>query len=323
MARHVSESNADPSHVILESIEGDSRSRTAATALSRPVARCETAPNTIAYKSSANRHCPIAKAPAARMAPDARLTVPVPVTNHVVFTLHTRSPTIATRHAGSTIFCSRSSAETIADDRPPTPKLWLARMVSPQCCTLGSAMTHHPPLARIVPAGASRPTARWVSLSSWILPARPRASPRVGDCSGEKLVARPRGRLLSLPSATIHLADVSILRRLPAPLAQAEWVATQSAVRRRPERWLAYCRVYTIALPIANSRLVAFGEQCVTIMEGLPHRGRDRLPAACTPRHRQVSALPHPLLPKCLHRPSATTACSPKLVRPDNIVPRP
>jgi hypothetical protein len=124
--------------------------------------------------------------------------------------------------------------------------------------TWGSALTHHPHVHMIVPAGGlSADAGRWIS-------ARP------GFLVHVKVLSRLfRGRLLAM-LAEAHaqdrltffgdhaaLADKRAFKRFLAPLRRSEWVVYAKEPFAGPQAVLAYLSRYTHRVAISNRRLVA------------------------------------------------------------------
>src|SRR5260370_1315601 len=132
--------------------------------------------------------------------------------------------------------------------------------------TWGSAMTHHPHVHMIVPGGGISPDGkRWVSCRpGFFLPVRV-LSRLFRRLFLEKLVAAHAVGRLSFFGDHVHLADAQSFAAFLAPLRKAEWVVYAKRPFGGPEAVLAYLSPYTHRLSIANSRLIAFYDQCVTL----------------------------------------------------------
>src|SRR5260370_40959318 len=81
----------------------------------------------------------------------------------------------------------------------------------------------------------------------------------------EKPVAAPAAGRLSFFGDHVHLADAQSFAAFLAPLRKAEWVVYAKRPFGGPEAVLAYLSRYTHRVAIANSRLIAFDEQGVTL----------------------------------------------------------
>jgi Putative transposase/Transposase zinc-binding domain len=255
---------ANRGHVSLDQLKVMSaieRCRTAA--LGGHVARCENdacGHSTIAYNSCRNRHCPKCQGAAARTWLAEREAELLPVGYfHVVYTVPAPIADIAYQNK-RTIYdllmkAAASTTLTIAAD----PRHMGARIgITAVLHTWGSALTHHPHVHMIVPAGGlSEDGGRWIA-------ARPHFLVPV------KVLSRLfRGRLLAMLAdaheqdrltffgAHAALADKRAFKRFLAPLRRREWVVYAKEPFAGPEQVLRYLSRYTHRVAISNRRLVA------------------------------------------------------------------
>ena len=148
-------------------------------ALGGHVLRCDACAQVqIAYNSCRNRHCPKCQARAARRWLEARQADLLPVDYyHVVFTLP--APISAIAYYNKTVLYDllfAVAAETLRTIAADPQHLGAQVGVTLVLHTWGSALTHHPHVHGIVPAGASPPTANGGS------PASRASSCRCGCC---------------------------------------------------------------------------------------------------------------------------------------------
>jgi len=255
---------ANRGHVSLDQLKVMSaieRCRTAA--LGGYVARCEneTCGHTvIAYCSCRDRHCPKCQGAAARQWLAERETELLPVGYfHVVYTVPAPIADIAYQNK-RTIYdlimkAAASTTLTIAAD----PRHLGARIgITAVLHTWGSALTHHPHVHMIVPAGGlSADGGRWIKS-------------RPGFLVHIKALSRLfRGRLLAM-LAEAHaqdrltffgehaaLADKRAFKRFLAPPRRREWVVYSKKPFAGPEQVLRYLSRYTHRVAISNRRLIA------------------------------------------------------------------
>ena len=273
---------AHAGHVSLDQLKVMSAIENCRTAaLGGHVARCEDcAYTTIAYNSCRNRHCPKCQGAAAKqwLAEREAELLPVPY-YHVVFTLPAPIADIAYQNKAVIYdLLFKASAETltmIAAD----PKHLGARVgVTSVLHTWGSALTHHPHIHMIVPGGGiSLDGTRWVSCrKGFFLPVRV-LSRLFRRLFLEKLMAwHEAGRLYFFGNHT-PLADAQAFAAYLAPLRKTEWVVYAKRPFGGPEAVLAYLSRYTHRVAIANSRLIAVGDNGVAFRwKDYRADGRDR-----------------------------------------------
>jgi len=259
---------ANAGHVSLDQMKVMSaieRCRTAA--LGGHVARCvDCAHTVIAYNSCRNRHCPKCQGAAAREWLAEREAELLPVGYfHVVFTLPGPIADIAYQNKTAIYgLLFKAAAETtlaIAAD----PKHLGARIGITAVLTWGSAMTHHPHLHMIVPGGGiALDGQRWVSCRpGFFLPVRVLAR-LFRRLFLNMLAAAHEASRLNFFGDHAALADTQAFTDFLAPLRKAEWVVYAKRPLGGPEAVLAYLARYTHRVAIANSRLVACGQNGVT-----------------------------------------------------------
>jgi hypothetical protein len=309
---------ANRGHVSLDQLKVMSaieRCRTAA--LGGHVARCENdacAHTTIAYNSCRNRHCPKCQGAAARKWLAEREAELLPVGYfHVVYTLPAPIADIAYQNKRAIYdLLIKAAAETTltiaADPRHLGARIGITAVLH----TWGSALTHHPHVHMIVPAGGlSADGGRWVS-------ARP------GFLVPVKVLSRLfRGRLLAMLTEAhaqdrltffgdhAALADKRAFKRFLAPLRRREWVVYSKKPFAGPQAVLAYLSRYTHRVAISNRRLVAADANGVAFRwkdyrivpeARLRHDGPDRWKTMTLTAHEFIRRFLMHVLPKGFHR---------------------
>lgn len=214
----------------------------------------------IAYNSCKNRHCPKCQGPAARdwMAARAEDLLPVEYF-HVVFTLPAQIARIAYWNKkavyGLLFKTSARTLDTIAAD----PRHLGARIgMTSVLHTWGSALTHHPHVHIIVPAGGLSPEGtRWISCRpGFFLPVRV-LSRLFRRLFLEGLMALHRTGDLAFFGDLAPLSEANALSTYLAPLRKTEWVVYAKQPFGGPEAVLAYLSRYTHRVAISNSRLIS------------------------------------------------------------------
>ena len=221
----------------------------------------------IAYNSCRNRHCPKCQGAAARDWLAARQADLLPVGYfHVVFTLPAEIADIAYQNKAviyDLLFRAASAAMImIAAD----PKHLGARIgITAVLHTWGSAMTHHPHVHMIVPAGGiSFDGTRWISCRpGFFLPVRV-LSRLFRRLLLKKLADAHVAGHLQLFGDLAHLAETPAFNALLAPLRKKNWFVYAKPPFAGPEAVLAYLSRYTHRVAISNSRLIALDEAGVT-----------------------------------------------------------
>jgi len=238
---------ANAGHVSLDQLKVMSAiERCRTVALGGHVARCEDCAHTvIAYNSCRNRHCPKCQGAAAKEWLAEREAELLPVGYfHIVFTLPGPIADIAYQNKAVIYdLLFKAAAETtltIAAD----PKHLGARIgITAVLHTWGSALTHHPHLHMIVPAGGlSDDRARWIACRpTFFLPVR--VLSRLFRRLFLKMlaVAYAAGRLVFFGDHAA-LADTRAFTAFVAPLRKTEWVVYAKRPFGGPQAVLASSR---------------------------------------------------------------------------------
>ena len=237
-------------------------------ALGGHVERCEGCAHTrVAYNSCRNRHCPKCQAVAARqwLVDRQAELLPVPY-YHVVFTLPATLGALAFHNKAAVYdLLFRAAAETLstiaADPRHLGARIGATAVLH----TWGSALTHHPHVHVIVPGGGvSLDGSRWIACKpGFFLPVRV-LSRLFRRLFLEGLAAlNEAGRLLFFGELA-SLADRKAFAAALARLSRCEWVVYAKRPFAGPKAVLAYLSRYTHRVAIANARLIALEDKCVT-----------------------------------------------------------
>jgi hypothetical protein len=276
-------------------------------ALGGHVERCEDCGHSrIAYNSCRNRHCPKCQGAVARDWLAAREADLLPVGYfHVVFTLPAEIGPIAYQNKARVYdLLFRAAAETLLTIAADPKHLGARIGATAVLHTWGSAMTHHPHIHMIVPAGGiSLDGTRWVHCrANFLLPA--------------PVLSRLFRRLFLTRLADAHRAgqlaffgEIEGLRRCEAftahlaPLKRKKWFVYAKPPFAGPEAVLAYLARYTHRVAISNSRLVSLNERGVTFrFKDYRRNGRARFGTmTLTPNEFIRRFLLH-VLPKGFHR---------------------
>ena len=280
-------------------------------ALGGHLIRCEKcAHEHVAYNSCRNRHCPKCQGAAANdwlAAREAEL-LPVPYC-HVVFTVPAQIADIA-YHNKAVVYdiLFKATAETliaIAAD----PKHLGARIgITAVLHTWGSALTHHPHLHCIVPAGGiSLDGEHWVACRpNFFLPVRV-LSKRFRWRFLERLRdAHDAGRLCFFNDLA-PLAERDAFDARLAPLLELDWVVHAKPPVAGPAAGLAYLARYTHRVAISNSRLVACDGGNVRFRykdyrAAKANGGRARHKTMTLPAHEFIRRFLIHVLPSSFHR---------------------
>jgi len=235
------------------------------------VAACEDCGHTvISYNSCGNRHCPKCQGAAARtwLAEREAELLPLPY-YHVVFTLPAAIGPIAYPNKAEVYgLLFKAAAETmltIAAD----PKHLGARIgITAVLHTWGSALTHHPHVHMIVPAGGlSLDGERFVPCRGrrrrFFLPARV-LSRLFRRLMLEKLVAAYHKGLLTFKGSLAKLAPAAAFAAAMKPLRWKKWFVYIKEPFAGPKAVLAYLSRYTHRVAISNTRLIARDGRSVT-----------------------------------------------------------
>src|SRR6266851_793641 len=170
--------------------------------------------------------------------------------------------------------------------------------------TWGSALTHHPHLHMIVPGGGiALDRQRWVSCRpAFFLPVRVLSRLFRRRLLKMLAAAHEAGRLNFFGDHAAR-ADTKAFTAFLAPLHKAEWVVYAKRPFGGPEAVLAYLARYTHRVAIANSRLVACGQNGVTFKwKDYRIEGPARYKLMTLPTHEFIRRFLMHVLPKGLHR---------------------
>ena len=221
----------------------------------------------IAYNSCRNRHCPKCQGSAAQRWLQARSADLLPVDYyHLVFTLPAPLSALAYTNKelmyGLLFDVAAETLRTIAAD----PKHLGARIgLTLVLHTWGSALTHHPHVHGIVPAGGLALDAdRWVPCRpGFFLPVRVLSRLFRRRFLEALSAAHARGQLQCFGEFAA-LSNATDFAQWLAPLRQCEWVVYAKRPFAGPAAVLAYLSRYTHRVAISNSRLLALDERGVT-----------------------------------------------------------
>ena len=299
---------ANAGHVSLDQLKVMSaieRCRTAA--LGGHVARCEDCAHTvIAYNSCRNRHCPKCQGAAAKQWLAKREAELLPVGYfHVVFTLP--GPIADIAYQNKTVIYDlffKAAAETTLTIAADLKHLGARIGITAVLHTWGSALTHHPHLHMIVPGGGiALDGQRWVSgRPGFFLPVRV-LSRLFRRLFLKMLAAAHKAGRLNFFGDHAARADTKAFTAFLAPLRRAEWVVYAKRPFGGPEAVLAYLARYTHRVAIANSRLVACGQNGVTFKwKDCRIEGPARYKSMTLPTHEFIRRFLMHVLPKGLHR---------------------
>ena len=220
----------------------------------------------VSYNSCRNRHCPKCQGAAARDWLAAREADLLPVGYfHLIFTLPAKIAPIAYQNKAVVYdLLFRAAAETLLTIAADPKHLGARIGATAVLHTWGSAMTHHPHIHMIVPAGGiSLDDTRWVHCrANFLLPVRVLSRlfrrlflTRLADAYGAGRLAFV-GEIEGLDrrgAFTAHLA----------PLKRKKWFVYAKPPFAGPEAVLAYLARYTHRVAISNSRLVSLDERGV------------------------------------------------------------
>jgi len=242
------------------------RCRTAA--LGGHVTHCEACEHTeIAYNSCRNRHGPKCQGAVARKWLAAREAELLPVAYfHVVFTVPGQIGDIAYQNK-SVIYnlLFKAAAQTLLTIGADTKHLGARLGLTAVLHTWGSSLTHHPHLHCIVQGGGlSLDGQRWVACRpTFFLPVRV-LSRLFRRLFLDQLAQLHAGGQLALFNKLHKLENPQAFAQFLAPLRSTEWVVDARAPFAGPGAVLEYLSRYTHRVAIANSRLIACDDQCVT-----------------------------------------------------------
>jgi hypothetical protein len=241
----------------------------------------------IAYNSCRNRHCPKCGY------------------FHVVFTLP--GPIADIAYQNKTVIYDlffKAAAETTLTIAADLKHLGARIGITAVLHTWGSALTHHPHLHMIVPGGGiALDGQRWVSgRPGFFLPVRV-LSRLFRRLFLKMLAAAHKAGRLNFFGDHAARADTKAFTAFLAPLRRAEWVVYAKRPFGGPEAVLAYLARYTHRVAIANSRLVACGQNGVTFKwKDYRIEGPARYKSMTLPTHQFIRRFLMHVLPKGLHR---------------------
>ena len=216
-----------------------------------------------AYNSYRNRHCPKCQGLARAEWLEARQAELLPVPYfHVAFTLPVLAAEIAfqnKRVVYAILFRTAADAmrDVAADPRHPGAQMGAVAVLH----SWGQAMTYHPHLHCIVPAGGLSPDqTRWVACRrGFLLPVRV-LSRRFREVFVARLQAAFVGEELRFSGTLAALAEPTVFAERLAALLGVEWVVYAKPPFAGPDAVLAYLGRYTHRVAIANSRLTRLAD---------------------------------------------------------------
>ena len=276
-------------------------------ALGGHVERCEDCGHSrIAYNSCRNRHCPKCQGAVAKDWLAAREADLLPVGYfHVVFTLPAEIGTIAYQNKAVVYdLLFRTAAETLLTIAADPKHLGARIGATAVLHSWGSAMTHHPHLHMIVPAGGiSLDRTRWMHCrANFLLPVcvlsrlfRRLFLTRLADAyrAGRLAFFGEIEDLRHREAFTAHLA----------PLKKKNWFVYTKPPFAGPEAVLAYLARYTHRVAISNSRLVSLDERGVTFRyKDYRRNGRARFGMMTLMPNEFIRRFLLHVLPKGFHR---------------------
>jgi hypothetical protein len=260
----------------------------------------------IAYNSCRNRHCPKCQGAAARTWLAEREADLLPVGYfHVVFTLPAEIGEIAWQNKAVVYdLLFRAASETMmtiaADPRHLGARIGITAVLH----TWGSAMTHHPHVHMIVPAGGISPDGtRWISSRpAFLLPVRVLGA-LFRRLFLTRLIELYQAGRLGFFGTQAGLADRRLFLRHLAPVRKKRWVVYAKPPFAGPEAVLAYLSRYTHRVAISNQRLIAFDKDGVTFRyKDYRRNGPERHQAMTLDTHEFMRRLLLHVLPRGFHR---------------------
>jgi hypothetical protein len=170
--------------------------------------------------------------------------------------------------------------------------------------TWGSALTHHPHVHMIVPGGGiSLDGERWVSCRPGFFLSVRVLSRLFRRLFLEKLMAAHTAGRLNFFGDHARLDDPQAFAAYLAPLRKVEWVVYAKRPFGGPKAVLAYLSRYTHRVAIANSRLIAFDHNRVTIKwKDYRIKGRHRYKRMMLATDEFIRRFLIHVLPKGFHR---------------------
>jgi hypothetical protein len=178
--------------------------------------------------------------------------------------------------------------------------------------TWGSALTHHPHVHMIVPAGGlSADGGRWISARpGFLVPVKVLSRLFRGRLLAMLAEAHAQGRLTFFGDHAT-LADKRAFKRFLAPLRRREWVVYAKKPFAGPEQVLRYLSRYTHRVAISNRRLIAAHADGVAFRwkdyrivpeARLRHEGPGRWKTMTLSPHEFIRRFLMHVLPKGFHR---------------------
>ncbi len=257
----------------------------------------------IAYNSCRNRHCPKCQGSTAKRWLADRQAELLPVAYyHVVFTLPAQIADIAYQNPAlvyDLLFKATSQTlRTIACD----PKHLGAEIgFTAVLHTWGSAMTHHPHLHCIVPAGGLSGDGQWQPCKrGFFLPVRV-LSRLFRRLFLEQLTAIHDQ--LKFYGQLAHLVEINAFHKHLVPTRQSDWVVYAKRPFSGPEAVLAYLSQYTHRVAISNRRLVSYDKHTVTFKyKDYRAKGRKRHTTMTLATDEFLRRFLIHILPRCFHR---------------------
>jgi hypothetical protein len=257
----------------------------------------------IAYNSCRNRHCPKCQGSTAKRWLADRQAELLPVAYyHVVFTLPAQIADIAYQNPAlvyDLLFKATSQTlRTIARD----PKHLGAEIgFTAVLHTWGSAMTHHPHLHCIVPAGGLSGDGQWQPCKrGFFLPVRV-LSRLFRRLFLEQLTAIHDQ--LKFYGQLAHLVEINAFHKHLVPTRQSDWVVYAKRPFSGPEAVLAYLSQYTHRVAISNRRLVSYEKHTVTFKyKDYRAKGRKRHTTMTLATDEFLRRFLIHILPRCFHR---------------------
>jgi hypothetical protein len=167
--------------------------------------------------------------------------------------------------------------------------------------TWGSAMTHHPHLHCIVPAGGLSGDGQWQPCKrGFFLPVRV-LSRLFRRLFLEQLTAIHDQ--LKFYGQLAHLVEINAFHKHLVPTRQSDWVVYAKRPFSGPEAVLAYLSQYTHRVAISNRRLVSYDKHTVTFKyKDYRAKGRKRHTTMTLATDEFLRRFLIHILPRCFHR---------------------
>ena len=220
----------------------------------------------VAYNSCRNRHCPKCQGAARAQWLAARQAELLPVPYfHVVFTLPAPIAAIAFQNKAAVygiLFAASAEAMTRLASNPR--RLGAEIGFLSVLHTWGQTLTHHPHVHCVVPGGGISPDGtRWIEgRPNFFLAVKPLAK-LFRRLFLERLQKAFDAGALNFFGDLSSLADPARLRGHLAEMRRIDWVVYAKKPFGGPAQVLAYLGRYTHRVAIANSRLIAHGDDHV------------------------------------------------------------